>query len=61
MKEGNVVNDVDFLAEIMDMNETVQNGSDETLTKIRIQVEGNKLSVLKGMHTCISSCLVVQS
>lgn len=61
MEEGNVVNDVDFLAEIMDMNETVQNGSDETLTKIRIQVEGNKLSVLKAMHTRISSCLVVQS
>ena len=44
IEEGTVGNNVEFLSEIMEMNETLENGSDDMLRKLKSQTEG-KLNV----------------
>jgi hypothetical protein len=40
IEEGHVASDVEFLSEIMEMNETLENGSEDTLKNMRLQIEG---------------------
>ena len=40
IEESTVGNDVEFLSEIMEMNETLENGSDDMLRKLKSQIEG---------------------
>jgi hypothetical protein len=51
IQEGNVGSDVEFLSEIMELNETLENGSEDTLRKLRSQIEGK--NSFKAMHKLI--------
>lgn len=44
IEEGNIGSDVEFLSEIMEMNETLESGSDDMLRKLKSQIEGKMFS-----------------
>ena len=42
IEEGHIADDVEFLSEILEMNETLENGSEDTLRNLKSQINGKK-------------------
>ena len=40
IEEGHIADDVEFLSEILEMNETLENGSEDTLRNLKSQIDG---------------------
>ena len=50
IEEGNVASDIEFLSKIMEMNETLENGSEDMLRKLKSQIEGKMSSSECSFH-----------